>query len=257
MSSSPSSPPIEVEVSGTGSAGVAPPSRWRVAVLRTVAAAHVVAGIVEILQVGGNALLRLPYTAGPLSLPGAVAVVVARFLFCLTKGWPSDLETFHLRSHWIENQAQSLGSFLGAMMAAHVALGALAAALGYGLWRRRPWARWLDIAVLGASGFLVLAHVAALFGVRGMWREFAVVAWVSPLVVVLPILAFLLSPRTGRLFRDGSEMGAAPWRRRWWTLSLQWAAGLLVVAMACALVLLFGLGPMAEAVWIAAEATMG
>ncbi len=35
------------------------------------------------------------------------------------------------------------------MMAAHIALGVLNAALGFGLWRRLNWARWLDAVALG------------------------------------------------------------------------------------------------------------
>src|SRR5690349_1325190 len=128
MSPSRPSPTAESAVSDPGLAGVAPPPRGRVAVLRTIAAAHLVAGIVEVLQVGGNALLQLPYTGGPLALPGFVTVVVARWLFSLTLRWPSDRDAFEFGSRWIEHQAQSLGSFLGAMMAAHVALGALVAA---------------------------------------------------------------------------------------------------------------------------------
>jgi hypothetical protein len=257
MFSSLPSPPAVSEVSGSGPAGVAAPARWRVAVLRSIAAAHVAAGVVEVLQVAGNVVLRLPYTAGPLALPGVVTVAVTRFLFGFTLAWPSDRDALDLRSNWIAVQAQSMGSFLGAMMAAHVALGALNVALGYGLWRRRPWARWLDVAVLGASGFVVVAHGVALTWVGGMWRGFGIVGSVLPLIFVLPILAFLVSPRTGVLFLGGNEGAAAPRRRRWWMLSLQWATALLVLALACAWVVIFGLGPMAEVVWIAAQATTG
>ncbi len=255
MSSSLSSRPPESEVSLAGPAEVAAGPRWRIAVLRSIAAAHVVAGILELLKVAGNFLLKLPYTGGPLALPGVVTVEIARFLYGLAVSSSSDPIALGLRSRWIVHQAQSIGSFLGAMMAAHIALGALNAALGYGLWRRRPWARWLDVAVLGLAGFVAVLHGAALIWHEDIWRVIGIMAVVPPLIVAPPILAFLISPRTGVLFSRGDESAVAPRRRRWWMLSLQCAVGLLVLALAVALGVLFGLGPMAEVVWMAAEAT--
>jgi hypothetical protein len=256
MSSSVRPLPPEPEVSRSGLARTAPIPRWRLAVLRGIAAAHALAGTLELLKVAGNFVLKLPYTGGPLALPGFFTVAVARFLYSLTLTWSSDLDAFHLRSHWIDVQAQSTGTFLGAMMAAHIALGALNVALGYGLWRRLNWARWLDVAVLGLAGFLAVAHGAALLWVGGIWRDFVIVASVLPLVVVPPILAFLISSRTGALFLNGNEGPVASRRRRWWMLSLQWFAALVVLALACSLVLLFGLGPLVEVVWIAAKTTV-
>jgi uncharacterized membrane protein (DUF2068 family) len=211
----------------------------------------------ELLKVAGNFLLKLPYTGGPLALPGVMTVEFARFLNNLTLMSPSGANAFQIRSRWVVHQAQSTGSFLIAMMAAHIALAALNAALGYGLWRRRPWARWLDVGVLGLVGFLAIAHGAALLWVGEIWREFGIAAFVLPLVVALPILAFLISPRTGVLFVNRDEAPGTPRRRRWWMLSVQCVVALLVLALASALLVLFGLGPMAEVVWIAAGITAG
>jgi hypothetical protein len=257
MFSSPLSPRTVSEVPSADPAKVAPIPLWRVAVLRSIAATHVLAGTMELLKVAGNFLLKLPYTGGPLALPGVVTVVLARFLNSLTLMSPSDAPAFQMRSQWIVNQAGSTGSFLVAMMAAHIALGAFNAALGYGLWRRSPWARWLDVAVLGLVGVLAIAHGAALLWVGRIWREFAIAAFVLSVVVALPILAFLISPQTGVLFVNRDEAPAAPRKRRWWMLSVQWIVAFLVLALASALVVLFGLGPMVEVVWIAAGIAEG
>lgn len=253
MHSSLPPPSPEPEVSPPCPAEVAPVPRWRVAVLRSIAAAHLVAGILECLKVALNFLWRLPYTGGPLALPGVVTAELSRFLYSLALVSSSDQRTFDFKSRWIIDRAQSTGHFLGIMMAAHIALGALNVALGYGLWLRRRWARWLDVAVLGLAGLMTMAHGAALVRVGGNWREFGIVALVVPLVFALPAVAFLVSPRTGVLFADRGEGVATRRRRPWWMLSLQCAAALVVVALAGGWLALFGLGPMAEVVWIAAE----
>ncbi len=54
--------------------------------LRSVAAAHVLAGTLEFLKVAGNLLLGLPYTGGPLALPGVVTVLLARVLYGFWQG---------------------------------------------------------------------------------------------------------------------------------------------------------------------------
>ncbi len=254
----PSRPPLstESEIARPVPADAAPGAHWRLAVLRSIAAAHFLAGIIEVLKVAGNSLLRLPYTGGPLALPGVETVILAQVVYALSQNSSLDPEAFQLRTHWIVYQAQSTGGFLGDMMAAHIALAALNAALGYGLWRRLNWARWLDAAALGLAGLLAVAHGVALLRFVGIGPTFGLVAVALPLVVAVAIPAFLLSPRTGALFVNRQDGPMAPRKRRWWTLSLQWVVGVLVLALSVALLTLFGLGPMVEVVWIAAELTV-
>jgi len=78
MFSSPRSLRPESEVPSSDPAEVAPIPLWRVAVLRGIAVAHVLAGTMELLKVAGNFLLKLPYTGGPLALPGVMTVEFAR-----------------------------------------------------------------------------------------------------------------------------------------------------------------------------------
>jgi hypothetical protein len=250
------SPPPESEVSRSVPGEVAPSLRWRVTVLRSIAAAHVLAGILELLKVAGNIALKLPYTGGPLAVPGVVSVIVARVVYAVSQGVSRDPQVFDLRTHWIGDQAQSTGSFLGAMMAAHIALGALNAAVGYGLWRGLNWARWLDVAALGVSGLLVVAHGAGLLWFSGNLPSSELVAVALPPLVAAAIVAFLLSPRTGALFVNRDDDLTAPRKRRWWTLSLQCVLSVLVLAMSLILLALFALGLMAEVVWLAAELTV-
>jgi hypothetical protein len=49
-------------------------------------AAHVLAGKLEFLKVSGNLNLGLPYTGGPLALPGVVTVLLARVLYGFSQG---------------------------------------------------------------------------------------------------------------------------------------------------------------------------
>ena len=147
--------------------------------------------------------------------------------------------------------------FLGAMMAAHITLGAFNAALGFGLWRRLNRARRLDVVALGLAQLLAIAHgVALLWWVAGVWPGSAIVVMALFLIVPAPILAFLLSPRTGDHFANRDDALPARRTRRWWMLSLQCGIGVLVVALALVLLALFDLGPMAGIVWIAAQLTV-
>jgi hypothetical protein len=60
MSSSITSLPPGSEVSGSVPAGGARGPPWRLAVLRSIAAAHFLAGTLEFFKVTGNLLLRRP-----------------------------------------------------------------------------------------------------------------------------------------------------------------------------------------------------
>ena len=148
-----------------------------------------------------------------------------------------------------------MGSFLGLMIAAHLAMAMLNVAVGYGLWKRRRWARWLDVAVLSLACCLVLVHGAALLWFSSRWMRLWDSKLIPPLVVAAPILAFLLSPRTGVLFAGGNQADRSPQRRHWWTLSVQWLMALLILAVAAELVELFSFGPMVEVLRLAAELT--
>jgi hypothetical protein len=110
---------------------------------------------------------------------------------------------------------------------------------------------------LGLAQLLAIAHGAALlWWVAGVWPGSAIVVMALFLIVPPPILAFLLSPRTGDLFANRDDALPARRKRRWWTLSLQCGIGVLVVALALVLLALFDLGPMAEIIWIAAQVTV-
>ena len=78
MSSSIPSPTHEPNLLRPVSGEGAPSSPLRLALLRSIAAAHVLAGALEFLKVPGNLLVRLPYAYGTLALPGRVTVWLAR-----------------------------------------------------------------------------------------------------------------------------------------------------------------------------------
>jgi uncharacterized membrane protein (DUF2068 family) len=258
FSSVPSLTP-ESEVSRSVPARVAPSPSWRLTVLRSIAAAHVLAGALEFLKVAGNLALKLPYTGGPLAVLGLASVVVARLLYALSQNSRPDSTVMEFWTLWIQHQAETTGSFLGAMVAVHIALGVLNVALGYGLWRRLNWARWLDVVVLGLADLFAMTHFAAFLWVLwvvGQWPPPVYLVVILPLVVPAPILAFLISSRTGQLFANRDDALPARRKRRWWTLSLQCVIGVLIAALALILMALFAVGPMAEVVWIAAGFTL-
>jgi hypothetical protein len=224
------------------------------------------------LKVAGNLLLRLPYTDGTLALPGRVTVWLARVLYDLSQGHPLASPNWGARTYWIRVQADTTGSFLVVMMAAHTVLGAFNVGLGLGLWRRQSWARWLDVVALGLATLLTVAHLAAWSWVSGHGTISEVIAawfWVSghwtipeliveALRLVAPafILAFLISPRTGDIFAIRDDALPARRMRQWWTLSLQGGIRVLTAVLGLVLVALFDLGPMAEIVGIAAQLTL-
>jgi hypothetical protein len=257
MSSSPPSLRSRPELSDSAAVAVAPNSRWRAAVLRGIAAAHIVAGAFDLLRVAGNFAMKLSYSGGPLGFTGARTIYLARFIDGPVLMLPRDYAAFWPRSEWIVRQAQTTGSFLGIMMAAHLAVAMLNAGVGYGLWRRRRWARWQDVAMLSLAGCLALAHGATLIWLSDRWMQLWNPELFAPLVVAVPIVAFLVSRRTGVLFAGGNEADRTPRRRHWWTLSVQWFLALLILPVAWELVELFSSGPMVEVVRIAVEVTEG
>jgi hypothetical protein len=257
MSSSPPSLRSRPESSDSAAVAIAPTSRWRAAVLRGIAAAHIVAGAFDLLRVAGNFALKLPYCGGPLGFTGAATTYLARFIDGPILMLPREYAAFWPRSEWIVRQAQTMGSFLGLMMVAHLAVAMLNVAVGYGLWRRRRWARRLDVSMLSLAGCLVLAHGATLIWLSDRWMRLWNPELFAPLVVAVPILAFLVSPRTGVLFAGGNEAERTPRRRYWWTLSVQWFLALLILLVAAELVDLYCSGPMVEVLRVAVELTEG
>ena len=157
------------------------------------------------------------------------------------------------RTEWIRVRADTTGSFLVAMMAAHIVLGVLNVGLGLGLWRRRSWARWLDVVALGLATLLAVAHLAAWFWVSGHGTISEVIVEALRLVAPTFIIAFLILPRTGDIFEIRDDALPARRKRQWWTLSLQGGIGILTAVLGLVLVALFDLGPMAEIVGIAAQ----
>ena len=233
------------------------PIGWRIAVVRHIAAAHVLAGVVEFLRVGGNLALQLPYAGGPLGIVGFFTVTAAQFINSLFLVSPSDPRSFLLRSQWIARSAGRNHDFLVAMVAAHMSLGVLNLAVSHGLWHRRRWGRRLELVVIGLAGIAAMAHGLAFFLVGGGWTWFGCVPILVSLLVAVPIVVFLQAEGTRVLFtkRLAAEIATpTPSRRPWWLLSLQWLGGLLAVFLALGIVLLQSLGPMVEVVWLSASA---
>ena len=189
MSSNPPSFRTHPMLSDPAAVAAAPNSRWRTAVLRGIAAAHIVAGAFDLLRVAGNFALELQYSGGPLGFTGAQTTYLARFIDGPILMLPREYAAFWPRSEWIVRQAQTTGSFLGIMMAAHLGVATLNVAVGYGLWRRRRWARWLDVSMLSLAGCLVLAHGATLIWLSDRWMSLWNPELLAPLVVAVPILS--------------------------------------------------------------------
>jgi hypothetical protein len=259
MSSSPPSLDRERQVNAPGAADLAPIPRWRIAVLQSIAVAHILAGAGELLKVEVNTLWKDYYTGGPLGSPGRVTVEVAGFLSSFSQVSPEKHELFWSKPQWLVFKGPlSTGNFLGLMMRVHLAAGLIHMSVGYGLWKRRQAARWLDVAMVGLAGSLAIAHGIALVQVGGNWMMFGIAALTLAIFVAVPILAFLTSPETGALFANRNPSAGSPRRRRhWWMSSLQCLWALWIYALAAALTGLFGLGPMVEFVWFAAEVTSG
>ena len=205
----------------------------------------------------GNLALGLPYTGGPLGIVGFITVTAAQFINSLFVVSTSDPMSLSLRSQWIARSAGWNHDLLVAMMAAHLSLGVLNLALGHGLWHRRAWGRWLELAVIGLAGIAAMAHGLAFFLVGGRWTWFGWMPILVSLLVAAPIVGFLRSEHTRALFtnRQTAEV-ATPRRRPWWLLSQRWLGGLLVVALAMGIVLLFSLGPFVEVVLLSAYLTV-
>ena len=194
-----------------------------------------------------------------MGLLGVLTLQVARFLNSLAVVSLADPIAFRGRSQWIMRTAQVSQDFFVAMVAAHIALGLLNIALGQGLWRRRPWARRLEIPLVGLAGVVAAAHGVLLVWAGGEWR------WFGLVVLVLLALGHRADPlrlavasNGGPLRGDALEDVPAGRRRRaWWMLSLQWLAGLLALILAAAIFLLLNLGPMVEIAWLAIYVTEG
>ncbi|MGC8641187.1 MAG: hypothetical protein ACP5XB_15075 [Isosphaeraceae bacterium] len=234
-----------------------PASRWRIVVLKHIAAAHAVVGVTEFLRVGGNLAMGVPYSGGPLGIIGIFTVAIAMFLNSLYEVPSADPTSFWLHSQWIARSAGGSHDFFVAMAAAHIGLGVLNLLVGHGLWHRRRWGWGLEIVTIGLAGALVLAHASVLPLAPGQWLRNNWIPLAAALVVALIILAFMLAPGTRELFTNAKAADTpAPSRRRpWWLLSLQWLAGLLVIILAVGLILLFSMGPMVEVVLLNAHLT--
>jgi hypothetical protein len=228
--------------------------RRRLTLVRMVAAAHLVAGVVMALSVVGNLALRLNYTGGPMGYYGAESVGLAGCFHEMThlRVWDASAfwAQFYTYSGWLTIHAQTSPTFFGLMTAVHLGLAGLCAGIGFGLWRLLPWARTADRVMVGVSAALATTH-----GVVLLASGFGYVRWgleilAMTAVVVGPILILLGSPRTAALF-DPSAAPAprAVQERRWWTLSAQWLVAALVGAFAFGLVRLLFLGPLVEVVW--------
>ncbi len=231
-------------------------SPLRIAALRVLAAAHVIVGLAELSRVAGNLLLQESYMGGLMGLFGALTIQFVQLFNSLLLVSPADLNAFWLKSAWIVRTADSSHPFFVAMMAAHFALGMFNLVLGQGLWRRRPWARQIEIILVGLAGSVAAAHGIALLWVVRLWSDLGVLALVTSIPVVVPIWIFLMLPGTAALFREStSHVPVVQRRRPWWMLSFQMFAGLAAFALALGLLLVFNLGPMVEVAWVVIQLT--
>lgn len=257
MSTDASSVGYEPGAAGSIPSAAPPFFEWRLMFLRVLAAAHVVVGVVELSRVAGNLLLQVGYMGGPLGLLSALTIHLARFLNSLLLVSPADSTRFWGKSEWLVHSAGTSHDFFAAMVAAHVALGMLNLALGQGLWRRCPWARLLEIALVSLAGVVAAANGVSLVWVGGQWRGFGEFVLLLPIFVSVPIVSFLMLPGTAALFRESTpDVNVARRKRPWWMLSLQWFAALLALALATGILLVFSLGPMVEVAWIALHVIM-
>ncbi len=245
--SHPEDPDAAVPLAPTG-------DRRRLTLVRMVAGAHLVAGVVMALSVVGNLALWLNYTGGPMGYYGSESVGLAGCFHNMThlRVW----DTSHFRAQFngysfgVSRHAQTSLAFFGLMAGVHLGLAGLCAGIGYGLWRRLPWARTADRVMVGVSAASATTHGVALlasgFGYAARGLEILAIT----AVVAGPILILLRSPRTAALFDpSASPEPCVVQERRWWTLSVQWLVAALVGVLAFGLVRLLFLGPLVEVVW--------
>jgi hypothetical protein len=229
------------------------PSR-RLALVRMVSAAHLIAGTLIALSVAGNLALGLNYTGGPMGYFGSESVGLAAFL-----NNTAHLRTWDASQFWalynnysfrLYRHAQVSPVFFGSMSVAHLALAGLCAGIGYGLWRRLAWARIADLVMVGVCAASATAHGVALLASGFGYAPQGLQILAITAVVAGPILALLLSPKTTAFFDPSASPETGLVReRRWWSLSVQWLLAALVGVFALGLVWLLFLGPIVEVVW--------
>ncbi len=244
------------ETGGPHPAAARVPSR-RLALIRMLAATHLLSATLLALSVAGNLALGLNYTGGPMGYFGAQSVGLAGFLnnaahlgaWDATQFWAKyNNYSFRLYRH-----AQASPTFFGSMASVHFAFAGLCAGIGYGLWRRRAWARMADLALVGTSAASATAHGVILVVFWSGHSAPGLQALVVTTFVAGPILLLLLSPRTAILFGPSTSPETDLAReRRWWTLSFQWLLAVLVGVFAFGIVWLLCLGPIVEFVWAVA-----
>ena len=229
--------------------------RRRLTLVRMVAAAHLVAGAVLALSVAGNLALGLSYTGGPIGFHGgSESVGLASRLHYMTHLRVWDVSRFWAQFNgytvWVTRHAQTSLAFFGLMAGVHLGLAGLCAGIGYGLWRRLPWAQTADRVLVGVSAASATAHGVVLLASGSGYLAKGLEILAMTAVVAGPILLLLRSPRTAALFDPSASPGPRVVQgRRWWTLSVQWLVAALVGVFALGLVRLLFLGPMVEAVW--------
>ena len=228
--------------------------RRRLTLVRMVAAAHVVAGAVLALSVLGNLALGLNYTGGPMGYYGSESVGLAGRLHNMThlRVWDASQfwAQFNSYTPWVSRHAQTSLAFFGLMAGVHLGLAGLCAGIGYGLWRRLPWARTADRVMVGVSAASATTHGVVLLASGFVYLAKGLEILAMTAVVAGPILILLRSPRTAALFDpSASPEPRAVQERRWWTLSTQWLVAVLVGIFAFGLVRLLFLGPLVEVIW--------
>ena len=193
-----------------------------------------------------------------MTLLGSLTIHFAQLLNSLLRVSPADPSVYWIKSRWIVQRAGSSHVFLVAMMAAHFLLGMFNLVLGQGLWRRRSWARQVELGVISLAGLLAAAHGVASLWVGRPWSDLGAFALLTCLPLVVTIVTFLELPGTAALFMEKTwDLQAVQGRRPWWMLSLQMFMGLMVIALALGILLVFNLGPMVEVAWVVIHLATG
>jgi hypothetical protein len=235
--------------------------RTRLTLIRGVAAAFLLSGVIGFIAILTNVVLRIGYTGGLLGLWHLDSVFLASCLnsLCVLPDMPAPKywALFAVRSRWIVHQAEADQRFYALAVSVQATFSIGCAILAFGLWRRLNWARLCAFALTSVLGIFAISTAILMVWInRGYrWSGFGLIATVA---VVLGILFAILAPsRTATLFTpEGRRVRFAPAsRRRWWTMAFQWMLALLSLVLAAGILALYTRGPLVEIIWALAWMT--
>lgn len=229
----------------------------RPALIRMVAATHLLAAALIAMSVVGNMILQINYMGGPIGFLGARGVGLAGELNTMAHLTAWDAEQFSIRngaySMRMTRHAQTSPMFFRSIAGVHLGLAGILAGIGYGLWRRRRWARAAALALMMAAAGIATTHgiilIASGFGLEGLGIE----ALATVALVAGPVVLVLLLPGTSALFDQAAAPGSCSVRRRrWWSLSFDALLAVVALILASGFVRLLHLGPVVEVIWAVA-----